>query len=304
MADYVGPGAAGVVELNDGSSAGGTISGAVTPGPSGRDRRRYRDDDLNVIGRYRAPIHDTAKTLGVSETAIAGCIAEELDDSRGLTDWPIVGPIVDGEVRRWKRSQLEGKTHDDIAASYEAWERKLAEDPQAGTPDSRFGGLYRIFDVWRTKQEFPATLDVGPGKVRLHTAIRMLREYNERYPDSDPLGIKKYNTAYDKLALDLDTAGSPATAAFVGLMVQEATGWFESKIPDRWAAMAQEDRDVLIVAYYNLGRERIRANYDEDMRRDGVYTPEPAIPETAIDTTRVSFGGNSIRSSCIADRDC
>jgi hypothetical protein len=175
-------------------------------------------------------------------------------------------------LRALKRIRTGWMSHDDLAAAYDEWERALAADPTAGAPSK---GWRRGPDLIWTKGRYPASLDIGRGKIRLHTAIRMLREYNERYPDSDPLGLKKYNKAYDKLALNLDADDDPATAAFAGLMVQEATRWFESKIPGRWKEMNPDDRDALIVEYYNQGRERIRAAYEEDMRRDGVYKPEP-----------------------------
>lgn len=265
---YRDDGSVQAIPLDYGSPFGGMIPGGVTPGPTSRDSRRYHRDDLKIIGGYRKPIQDVARTLGVSDTAIAGCIAEEMDDARGR------GVLEDAQSA-FKDWALGGRTHDQIAADYEAWERELAKNPAAGDPTTGDGWLADKLALLGTKWKFPATLDIGRGKIRVHTAIRMLREYNERYPDSDPLGIKKYNGAYDKLVADLQKSGSPATAAFAGLMVQEATRWFESKIPERWERMSLQDRDALIVEYYNQGREQIRAKYEAEMQRDGIYTPEP-----------------------------
>jgi DnaJ-domain-containing protein 1 len=266
---YVDDGRAKASELDYGSPYGGIIPGGVTPGPSGRrDARLYDDADLQTVRDYRQPILDVAQKLGVSETAIGGCIAEELDDARRR------GLLEDGQSF-FKWLILSRKTHKDIAADYDAWEQELARNPLAGDPQTGFGVIADMVTTGITKARYPATLDIGHGKIRLHTAIRMLREYNQRYPNSDPLGLKKYNNAYDVLAHDLGSARAPATAAFAGLMVEEATRWFESKIPDAWGRMAIEDRDALIVEYYNQGRERIRARYDEDMKRDGYYSPEP-----------------------------
>jgi len=74
---------------------------------------------------------------------------------------------------------------------------------------------------------------------------------------------------------DLEEAGESTTAAFAALIVEEATLWFQSKAPKLWRQLSEEDRDALIVEYYNQGRERIQRKYAEQMKKTGQYIPEP-----------------------------
>ncbi|MCE9523122.1 MAG: hypothetical protein K8S25_11915 [Alphaproteobacteria bacterium] len=250
-----------------GGSDGGTIYGGHTP-PGGRrgydvEDLDYAKEDLAKLGEYREKILSAARTLGVSEGAIAGAIAEEIDDTRAR------GRL---EYVQWaaKWARLAPMSHEDINADYEQWEQVLKKDPSSGEelPPWYEGGI-----IWQ-KTRHPVLIDIGWGKIRLHTAIRMLREYNVRYPENDPLGIKRYNSAYDALARDLESAKESTTAAFAGLMVAEATNWFDGKAPDLWKSLTPDEQDALIVDYYNLGREKIAKRYREDMDRDGNYTPE------------------------------
>ena len=39
----------------------------------------------------------------------------------------------------------------------------------------------------------PAFLGVGPGNINIRTAIDQLKNYNQWFPNSDPLDLKKYN---------------------------------------------------------------------------------------------------------------
>ncbi len=244
-----------------GGSAGGMMYGGSGPPPSElTDPLQYDPDDLKKVGDYREPILRVAKELGVSEEAIAGGIAEELDDARRRGD---------KEHALWltKWAYLGARSHRDIEEQYDQFEADLAKDPRLGYE------VPKGFDLAYQKWKYPTMLDIGMGKIRLHTAIRMLRDYNARYPDTDPLDIKKYNGAYDQLARDLESAEAATTAAFAGLVVAEATRWFETKAPDTWSKLNSSDRAALIVDYYNLGRETIVHRYQQDMERDGRYSP-------------------------------
>lgn len=258
-------GEAGAIPLGYTDPFGGSAV-SMQPGGSGPARAvdeplAYDADDLKKIADYRDKIFAVASKLGINPAAVAGAIAEELDDARRRGDL---------EYGLWaaKWARLKVMSHNDIAQAYDRFEADLAKDPRLG---------YQVPKGWwalgKQKFNYPTLLDIGMGKIRLHTAIRMLREYNRDHPNSDPLDLKKYNNAYDRLASDLEAPEQDATAVFAGLVVAEATRWFETKAPDVWAKLDPAEQAALITDYYNLGREAIVHRYQEDMRRDGRYTP-------------------------------
>jgi hypothetical protein len=256
------------------SYSGGMTYGGSGPPPKEDDETlSYDDRDFATIHSYRDKILWASRQLGVDPAAVAGTIAEELDDSR-QRGWAHQA-LNDGAKwldQRWHGAHQGhpfGMTHEDIIREYDAYEADLKANP-AMEEDVRNSGELGLA---LKKARYGTMIDVGPGKIRLHTAIRMLREYNGRFKDSDPLDLKKYNNAYDKLLSDLGSTESPATAAFAALMVDEATRWFKAKAPTWWAGLKPEEQAGLIVDYYNLGRETIAKRYQEHMRQDGKYEP-------------------------------
>jgi hypothetical protein len=90
-------------------------------------------------------------------------------------------------------------------------------------------------DRWssdKAKIFYPVLADMGIANVKLNTALDLLDEYNGRYPNTDPLDLKKYNDSFDDLVSDLTSRSDlEATAKFSVLEAAEAIEFFEKRAP-------------------------------------------------------------------------
>jgi hypothetical protein len=97
--------------------------------------------------------------------------------------------------------------------------------------------------------------DVGFGNIKIATAIDLLNEYTQLYPDSDPLTLKSYLSDYPTMIRDLVSVDSPASAKFSGLMLAQANSFYSAHAPEAWAAYDEPTKDAIRVTYFNNGLE-------------------------------------------------
>jgi hypothetical protein len=117
-------------------------------------------------------------------------------------------------------------------------------------------------------------LDVGPGNIKIRTAISMLQNYNRMFPDSDPLDLKRYNDHYDLLARDLKNRDSDATFKIAGLVAREGQDFYrQAMTPVRWAALSEEQRAALLTKYYAVGKERLEDDFIKQGGNAVTYAP-------------------------------
>jgi len=127
------------------------------------------------------------------------------------------------------------------------------------------------------KLDNPVLVDLGMGNFKLGTAIDLLRNYNKKYPITDPFDLKRYNGDLDDLAWDLSTQSNLVTTAkFSVLMAEEAIKFFERRAPTTWENADLFEKLGLVTTYYNRGREKMNkvAGYAE---RIGEYRPVPGF---------------------------
>lgn len=139
----------------------------------------------------------------------------------------------------------------------------------------------------------PIFFDIGPGNIKIRTAILMLQNYNRMFPDSDPLGLKQYNNRYDLLVRDLKNPDSDTTVKIAGLVAREGQDFFVNAMtPQRWGALGEDQRAAALTKYYAVGKERM----EDDFRKQGAI-PAPTHPiskateATCICTTRATATG-------------
>jgi hypothetical protein len=144
----------------------------------------------------------TANGFHVSETALAGAVAEEMHDTF---------------VSSSNLVSLFGNW----------WFDTVAQVPRS---HEYLLNYYNIYNDNRTyyenltgnsliaaKVDNPVLRDLGTANVRLATAIELLRSYIMLYSE-DPLGIRSlYENDYGRLAADLATSGSATNYLFAGL---------------------------------------------------------------------------------------
>lgn len=219
----------------------------------------YDDYVLSLAAKY-AKITDRVyldlelAKHGIGDTVIAGTILQEFHD-RNVGLWPYV---VQFGADVW--SGIFNNDHDEIRAQYEF----LIDNPD-------FLNNLNL----QQRLDYPAGIDLGPGNIKLTTAITLLDNYTEQYQDSDPLNIKQYNSDYVKLISDLIDNDSTATAKFAGLMISRGANWFSSHAAN-WNELSAIDKEALLVAYYRMGEEKLHENYLEANQNDPTnssYTP-------------------------------
>lgn len=216
---------------------------------------KFQPETLDYIARNARKVDEVARKLGISPEAIIGAVANEYDtrynpelsfDRRGGT-----GQALGDFFSRY--SIWDGfNDHQDIKDNYEFINRR--------DQDKKFTDIFMDFPG---RFANPAMVDVGPGNIRIATAIDLLNQYAARYPDenNDPLGIKKYMGNYDKLRDDLlDFKNPDTTLAFAGLMTKSADAFFLAQDKAAWGRLSPDERDALRIMYYKIGPDKLSDN--------------------------------------------
>jgi hypothetical protein len=246
-------------------------------------RYAYDPRDLNYIAAKAKPINDTAALLGVPAPGLAGGIVREMaleqfqypkdllrvagkPVKKLLTsnepDWASPDFSMVGGVNFWKPL-----THQTIADYF----------ARSNTP----GGIVSLpppldmFNKYLRPVINPALFDIGPGNVKIRTAISMLQNYDQMFPDSDPLNLKRYNQRYDLLVRDLKDPDSNTTVKIAGLVAREGQDFFlNAMTPQRWAALSDDRRAALLTKYYAAGKERMQDDFVSKGGNPNTYTPD------------------------------
>lgn len=240
----------------------------------------YSPDSLGWIASkdQLEAINLTASALKISAAAIAGAMAEESNS--------------------YFQSEVFQKLLDDYAISGVDPEKVFADVSSLGVPGAINKYAAEFYLSRRTHQEFledyeylyenkgldehgavaklrhPVLVDLGRGNFKLATAITLLRAYYAEHPSDDPLELKGYSNAYDRLAADIVESSSDVVARLYGLMVREAEEWFVSKkaYGDDWKNLSQEFKDALYVTYVNFGRPLMEDLYEKSAKKENSFT--------------------------------
>lgn len=218
----------------------------------------FSTSTLDYIKEQAEKAKAVAAALGapdVTAQGILGAIGEEFE-SLGVE-----------EVIQKRR--VNSFSHDEIKANYE----KVAADPQI-LKDVVDANLYSKSII---KWDNPALNDVGPGNIKIMTAIELLKKYNENNPGADPLGIKNYNQDYKALVGDLSDKNNVLSLKFAALMLQEAQVFYSTRASSAWSTYDQDTQDAVLITYYNNGREWATERADKfSVESPGAqYAPKP-----------------------------
>lgn len=200
----------------------------------------YHTSVMNYIKILSPHVRFVSQTLGVDAVAIIGAIAEEHNDMFTASAWrgPSANIFVDSLV-------VQFSSHSGILADYNYFVQNRSEISNTN-----------IFN----KLANPVLVDMGPGNIKLFTAIELLNDYIIQNPNSDPLNLKQYNSDFHRLALDLTNYVNPkASAAFAGLMIAEGVRFYETQAPTAWASATDEQRQAYLVTYYNRGKDKMNS---------------------------------------------
>ncbi|WNZ54055.1 hypothetical protein QT397_02070 (plasmid) [Microbulbifer sp. MKSA007] len=213
---------------------------------------QYDDRILSLVDIYSSTALEVQYILGSSSSSIAalGSILEEYNDRFEGNSDTIIQYFGDAY------SFLFNSSHGSILEQYNYIKSQNAE--------------------WRSdisstdKFRYPVMLDVGVGNVQIYTAIGLLEDYNQRFPSTDPLNLKKYNEDYSKLALDLDQTFNTATVKFASLMIEKGLAWGAENVSN-WNTLDNIEKEAFAVYFFNVGEEYVEKRRSEKITENGVY---------------------------------
>ncbi|MEO0370846.1 MAG: hypothetical protein AAF231_05255, partial [Pseudomonadota bacterium] len=212
----------------------------------------YTKNILSVGDMYGLAALQSQVALGSHDTsaAVIGSILEEYNDRFEGTTSLIFQEGADA------LSPILNNSHASILENYNLVQ-SLGPDWRASVSD---------FD----KLNNPVMLDIGVGNVQIYTAIGLLDEYNQKFPSSDPLGLKQYNSDYQQLALDLGRPLNSATVKFATLMVDKGMTWGQQNVAN-WESLSILEKEAFAVYFYNVGEEFMERRRDDAVAENGEY---------------------------------
>ena len=215
----------------------------------------YNTSVLRYVASLAPNIKRVSEILNVPPVSIAGSIAEEFDSIQRANIVKSIGNrFLDVNTEMSFSHQMILDDYREVSS--DEFDKKILRKPG-------------VFD----KASHVTLRDLGPGNIKLKTAIDLLGEYIENNRKSDPLDLKKYVNRLDLLAKDLIKENGDATVKFAGLMARQAKRFFRFAASEDWDSFSADEKDALIVTYYNLGRDRILENFLKLREFDEVYSP-------------------------------
>ncbi|MGO8336871.1 hypothetical protein ACC778_32690, partial [Rhizobium ruizarguesonis] len=204
----------------------------------------FTQGTTNFIVRNAFEADTVARKLGISSLALMGAVANELDTryNRDLA-FGSRGGAAQRFADRWVAAL---GTNEGIAENY--------NDLKRGAPN--LGGKLRNL----------ASIDVGPGNIKITTAIDVLNDYLavHQAASDDPLNLKQYDGNYYKLATDMeDFVDTGATFAIAGLVIAKADNYFSSKDSAAWNRLTSDEQDAARVMFYKIGPDTLSQSIDQ-----------------------------------------
>ncbi len=99
----------------------------------------------------------------------------------------------------------------------------------------------------------PMLFDVGPGNIKLRTAISLLDNYNAQYKSYDDfLNLGKYRENLPQFASDLRDPNSTLTANLAGLLASEATQFYQRHMTQTARNYLTDDQKAAAITQYYM----------------------------------------------------
>jgi hypothetical protein len=220
---------------------------------------KYRQADLDFIRSNSIAIIQISSELGIKPEALAGGVIRELSGTaQNNTGVQAIKSYIAAKVMAQGLANLD--TNEKVADFY----FKAFADPTGldGTGDQS--------ETLTSKNNNPTLWDVGPGKIKIHTAIDMLDSYLVAHPGaaadpaSDPLQLKKYDGHLQDLVRDLQDANNPLTFKIAGLVAKAGADFFSEKIGAAgWAAIDPDTQAALTTQYYVRGDHTMELDWQK-----------------------------------------
>lgn len=249
--------------------------------PSDLSPQSYDANALAYMATNRLAILDVSSKLGVSAAAIAGTMGREITRADKASFFQkIRHEALSYEARLVPEWIYQSKYKEDL--------KKLKENNDAfdGNPSKLYALNASIHDL-------------GPGAIKLLTAIKVIDQYKET-SQGVSLGLNKY-TLNDlrQIARDLDDRNNSLSVKVAGLVILNGQNYFANKsiagIP--WDNLTQEQKDAALTAYYTVGEAAVSA----DMAKNEFFPFTPG-PKGGQVGPWVLFGNHYSKLQAILER--
>jgi hypothetical protein len=240
-------------------------------GKSNTDPQPYDDAALRYLKDNESTINRVSSDLGVSANAVAGRMAREITRSDEATLPERTPHTVLFDLAKVKSEQR-------YEEEYQKDLRDIARNP--GILDGNPWGRY--FD-------YPTVRDIGPGSIKVFTAIQMIKQYQDT-PQGKALGLDKYKlTDLKAIVHDLNDPANPLSIKIAGRVILQGQKFFADKSIDGipWAKLTKEQKDAALTAYDTVGENAVSA----DMARNKFFPFMPG-PRGGQVGPWILFGNN------------
>ncbi|MGO8951930.1 MAG: hypothetical protein ACLPWS_03060 [Rhodomicrobium sp.] len=204
---------------------------------------RYSPQALKYLSDHANEINFVAGSLGVSPLSVAAGIAREQSLESDIYPYQ-ARHIIGNPIRQVETYLLPYSSDRYLRSIYDAT-NKL--DPET------------LMYPGGSAVRYPMLFDVGPGNIKLRTAISLLDNYNSQYQgESDFLGLNRYNGNLPQFINDLRNPGNPLTANVSGLLASEATQYYKYHMtPAGWDFLPDDQKAAAVTQYYVRGPEKL-----------------------------------------------
>ncbi len=209
---------------------------------------RYSPQALQYLSDHANEINFVAGSVGVSPLSVAAGIAREQTLKSDIYPYQ-AKRIIGNPIRQTETYILPYFSDSNLRSMYDAT-NKL--DPET----LMYPGGSAI--------SHPMLFDVGPGNIKLRTAISLLDNYNAQYKsDDDFLDLNKYSGNLPQFISDLRNSNSPVTANVAGLLASEATQFYQRHMtPTAWNYLTDDQKAAAVTQYYVRGPEKLTQEAD------------------------------------------
>jgi hypothetical protein len=204
---------------------------------------RYSPQALKYLSDHANEINFVAGSLGVSPLSVAAGIAREQTLESDIYPYQ-ARRIIGNPIRQVETYFLPYASDRYLRSIYDA-ASKL--DPETLMYPGGSAALH------------PMLFDVGPGNIKLRTAISLLDNYSAKYKGGDDfLGLNKYNGNLPQFIGDLRDPKNTLTANLAGLLASEATQFYQRHMtPTAWNYLTDDQKAAAITQYYVRGPEKL-----------------------------------------------
>jgi len=215
------------------------------------------------------------KELGYDPTAILAPVTQEFNDRLNSTEY-----LIDKNFVKQAGADIHVLLNSD-QRTLSALVARYDKNPALyeSEKNSSLGKLVGVVSI-----------DIGRGNIQVYKAVQLIRLYEQKFKDSDPLKLKGYLAEPNKIETIINIGGltylinslldnsNPLTVKLSAISALEARDWYIENVGlDAWNNLPQVDKNAYATTFYRIGKEKY-ASYKSESK-DPAWKPNlPLYP--------------------------